>query len=191
MPGVDADSTDDEIQAYTSPQSVKPRIFLVDPPSIWVVFIREGGDRARLWRVLENRGEVSNDGALRTFDLVVSGHLANLRNRFVIDRNSPRTWRLNGPTAGGYPVIEIADAQPGAVPRLRPAHLQPHAAASCDARAPLSIGAHGALVGRGCVPHHRCARRSSVRRQGRRSRELGLVPRARRSVVRRRARNSG
>lgn len=112
LPGIHADSTHGEILAYTSQQSAKPRIFPVDPPRLWVVFIREGGDRARLWSVLENRGEVSNDGALRTFDLVASEHLADLRNRLVIGWRSPRTWRLNGPTAAGYPVMEIADAQP-------------------------------------------------------------------------------
>lgn len=58
-PGIHADSTDDEILTYTSQQSAKPRIFPMDPPRVWVVFIREGGDRARLWSVLENRGEVS------------------------------------------------------------------------------------------------------------------------------------
>lgn len=112
LPGIHANSTDEEILAYTSQQSAKPRIFPTEPPKLWVVFIREGGDRARLWSVLENRGEVSNDGALRTFDLVASEHLADLRNRLVIGWRSPRTWRLNGPTAAGYPVMEIADAQP-------------------------------------------------------------------------------
>ena len=112
LPGIHADSTDEEILAYTSQQSAKPRVFPADPPTLWVVFIREGGDRARLWSVLENRGEVSNDSALRTFDLAVSEYLAHLRNRLVIGWRSPRAWRLNGPTAAGYPVMEIADAQP-------------------------------------------------------------------------------
>ncbi len=112
MPGIHPDSSDEEILAYTSQQSARPRIFPSDPPRLWVVFVREGGDRARLWSVLENRGEVSNDGALRTFDLAPSEHLADLRNRLVIGWRSPRTWRLNGQTAAGYPVMEIADAQP-------------------------------------------------------------------------------
>jgi hypothetical protein len=112
LPGIHAGSPDEEILAYTRQQSAKPRIFPVDPPPIWVVIIREGGDRARLWSVLANRGEVSNDGALRTFDLVVAEHLADLRNRLVIGWRSPRTWRPNGPAAAGYPVMEIADAQP-------------------------------------------------------------------------------
>ncbi|WP_292885836.1 hypothetical protein [Microbacterium sp.] len=77
-----------------------------------MVFVREGGDRARFCSVVENRGEVANDGALRTFDLAVSEQMADLRNRLVIGWRSPRTCRLNGPTAAGYPVMEIADAQP-------------------------------------------------------------------------------
>lgn len=112
LPGIHADSSDCEILAYTSQQSARPRVFPADPPRIWVVFVREGGDRARLWSVLENRGEISNDGTQRTFDLATSDHLADLRNRLVIGWKSPRTWRLNGPTAAGYPVLEIADAQP-------------------------------------------------------------------------------
>lgn len=110
--GIHADSTNEEILSYTSQQSAKPRVFPVNPPRLWVVFIREGGDRARLWSVVENRGETSNDGILRTFDLVVTDHLSDLRYRLVIGWKSPRTWRLNGPTAAGYPIVEIADAQP-------------------------------------------------------------------------------
>lgn len=110
--GIHADSTDAEILAYTREQSAKPGIFPDVPPRIWVVFIREGGDRARLWSVLENRGETSNDGVLRTFDLAASEHMVDLRNRLVIGWRSPRTWRLNGLTAAGCPVVEIADAEP-------------------------------------------------------------------------------
>lgn len=112
LAGIHADSSDDEILLYTSKQSAQPRTFPATPPPIWVVFVREGGDRARLWAVVENRGEISNDGSLRTFDVVVSDHLADLRNRLVIGWRSPRTWRLNGPTAAAYPVMEIADAEP-------------------------------------------------------------------------------
>lgn len=110
--GIHADSTDAEILQYTSQQSAKQRVFPVTPPGIWVVFIKEGGDRARLWSVVENRGEMSNDGSRRIFDIVKSDHLEDLRNRLVIGWRSPRTWRLNGPTAAGYPVIEITEAQP-------------------------------------------------------------------------------
>ncbi len=112
LQGIHADSTDEEILRYTSEQSARQRIFPAVPPRIWVVFVREGGDRARLWSVLENRGEISNDGRLRIFDLAVSEHMADLRNRLVIGWKSPRTWRLNGPTAAAYPVMEIAEAEP-------------------------------------------------------------------------------
>src|SRR5690625_754372 len=46
LPGIHADSTDDEILEYTRRQSAKPRVFPADPPRLWVVFVREGGDRA-------------------------------------------------------------------------------------------------------------------------------------------------
>lgn len=110
--GIHADSTDDEILSYTSQQPANPRIFPASPPSLWVVFVREGGDRARLWSVLECRGETANDGTLRTFDLVESVAMADLRRRLVIGWRSPRTWRLTGATAAEYPVMEIADAEP-------------------------------------------------------------------------------
>lgn len=112
LQGIHANSTHAEILQYTSKQSAKPRVFPVVPPRIWVVFIREGGDRARLWSVLENHGETSNGGSLRTFDLAVTEQMAGLRNRLVIGWRSPRTWWINGTTAAGYPVMEIADAKP-------------------------------------------------------------------------------
>lgn len=128
--GLHADSTDVEILQYTSEQSAKPQIFPAVPPRIWIVFVREGGDQARLWSVVENRGEISNDGQRRKFDLVVTDHLEDLKARLVIGWRSPRTWRLNGPTAAGYPVKEIADSQPVPFPgfdRLVLDHVQLHA----------------------------------------------------------------
>lgn len=110
--GIHADSTDAEIFQYTSEQSANLRTFPATPPPVWVVFLREGGDRARLWSVVENRGETSNDGQRRTFDLAVSEHMADLRNRLVIGWRSPRAWRINASTAADYPVVEIADAKP-------------------------------------------------------------------------------
>lgn len=112
LQGLHAHSTDSEILQYTSQQSAKPRVFPRLPPKFWVVFTPEGGDRARLWAVLENRGEASNNGVLRTFDLEISGYLEDLRNRLVIGWRSPRSWWMNGTTAGSYPVIEIVDAKP-------------------------------------------------------------------------------
>lgn len=82
--GIQADSTDAEILAYTRRQWSDPRRFPLVPPRLWVVFIREGGDRARLWSVVENRGEAENDGLRRSFDMITSDHMADLRNRLVI-----------------------------------------------------------------------------------------------------------
>lgn len=110
--GIHADSTHDEILEYTSEQSAKPRVFPVSPPRTWVVFIREGGDRARLWAVLNNNGETTNDGMQRTFDLAVTDQLEDLRDRLVIGWRAPRAWWINGKTAASYPIKEIADAQP-------------------------------------------------------------------------------
>ena len=109
---IHADSTDEEILAYTRQQSSNSRTFPTVPPKTWIVFLPEGGDRARLWSVVVNNGETSNDGSLRTFDLVPSEQLIDLNNRLVIGWRSPRTWRINATTAASYPVVEIADAEP-------------------------------------------------------------------------------
>lgn len=116
LPGLRPDSTDQQILEYTSQQSSNPRIFPVSPPRFWVVFIREGGNRARFWRVLDNRGELASQDGLRTFDLSESELLSDLRDRLVIGWRSPRTWRVSGSTAGNYPVTEIADVAPAPFP---------------------------------------------------------------------------
>ncbi len=170
LQGIHAASTDEEILVYTSQQSAKPRIFPVVPPRTWVVFVRDGGDRARLWAVLENRGEISNDGALRSFDLVVSEKLADLRNRLVIGWRSPRAWRLNGPTAAGYPVMEIADAQPLPFPGFDRLVLD-HALLQSVMREHRYASWRTALVGGGHLPDHRHPRRAAVCRQSRRDGE--------------------
>lgn len=77
-----------------------------------MVFIREGGGQARLWKVLENRGELSNDGVLRSFDLAESSLMGDLAGRLVIGWSSPRTWKISGSTVAGYPVESLADAEP-------------------------------------------------------------------------------
>lgn len=114
--GLSPDATDQQILEYTSEQSAKPRNFPVEPPQWWAVFLRDGGSRARLWAVLENRGEIYNDGIHRRFNLEVTTYLDDLRNRLVIEWNSPRTWKLNGTTAARYRVVELADRQPEPFP---------------------------------------------------------------------------
>ena len=110
--GIHGDSSDEEIMAYTRVQSANTRTFPAMPPRLWIVFRPEGGDRARLWSVLVNNGELSHDGALRTFDLEQTELMSDLRNRLVIHWRSPRTWRINATTAAAYPVVEIADSEP-------------------------------------------------------------------------------
>lgn len=110
LPGIHANSTTAEILEYTRNQSTQrfPNV----PPRFWVVFIKEGGDQARLWCVIENRGEISNDGQRRIFDLVESEHMADLRGRLVIGWSSPRAWWMHASTAASNPVMGIADAEP-------------------------------------------------------------------------------
>lgn len=108
--GIHGDSTDDEIMAYTRRQVA--RTFSATQPGIWIVFLPEGGDRARLWSVVLNHGEMSDDGQVRTFDLAPSALMSGLRSRLVIGWRSPRTWRIKATTAAQYPVLEISDAEP-------------------------------------------------------------------------------
>ncbi len=102
LQGLHADSTHAEILDYTARQSTDPRRFAAAPPPLWVVFIREGGDQARFWSVVENRGEVANNGIVRTFDIVETEHMADLRSRLVIGWRSPRTWRMSANAAASY-----------------------------------------------------------------------------------------
>lgn len=112
LTGLHADSTHAEILAYTATQSSDPRRFPTVPPPLWIVFLREGGDQARLWGVVENRGELSRNEVVRTFDIVETDHMDELRGRLVLGWRSPRTWRMNATTASSYPVAGIADAEP-------------------------------------------------------------------------------
>lgn len=112
LAGIHSDSTNAEILEYTRNQSASARRFPEVPPRFWAVFIREGGDQARLWAVVENHGEISNDGVRRVFDVVESEHMADLRGRLVIGWRSPRTWWMRATTAASYPVMGIADAEP-------------------------------------------------------------------------------
>lgn len=108
--GIHPQSTHAEIFAYTRNQGVAG--FTAIPPRYWLVFIKEGSGEARLWSVLENRGEVSNDGVRREFDLIETNAMADMHGRLVIGWNAPRSWWMRAKTAGAYPVTGIADAEP-------------------------------------------------------------------------------
>lgn len=109
---ITAVSTHQEILEYTSTQSSKPGAFNAVPPKYWAVFMPEQGSRARLWAMVENHGEIADDGVHRSFALQVLPVMADLRERLVIGWKSPRAWRVSGVTAGAYPVLEIADTAP-------------------------------------------------------------------------------
>ena len=106
------DSTDAEIVAYTRAQSRDRKKFLAAPPKTWIVFLPDGGDRARLWGVLDNQGEVENVAAGRAFNLERSDQLNDLTDRLVLGWRAPRKFWVYGTTAAPYPVAEIADAEP-------------------------------------------------------------------------------
>lgn len=65
LTGLHANLTNAEIVEYTRIRSTDTIRFPIAPPRHWVVFIREGGDQARLWSVVENRGEFSRDEITR------------------------------------------------------------------------------------------------------------------------------
>lgn len=110
--GIGPDSTSEEILEYTRHQSMNPRSFPVEPPRYWMVFIAEGNNRSRLWGIVENNGVEEYYEGRRKFDLKKSSLLQDLDERLVIEWRSPRAWRISGPKAATYSVLEIADAAP-------------------------------------------------------------------------------
>ncbi len=167
---IHGDSSDAEILAYTRDQSISSRTFPATPPPVWLVFLPEGGGRARLWSVVRNHGETSRDEIKRTFHLEASELMGDLHNRLVIGWRSPRTWRINATTAAAYPVLEIADAQPVRFPGFGALRLD-YPQLQAVLREHRYHVAHGSLIGHRDLSHHRHARRQALRREGRRSRE--------------------
>lgn len=108
--GIHPNSTDAEVLAYTSNQSVNG--FTDCPPRYWVVFIKEGSTEARLWSVVENYGEVGSDGVRREFAVARTDLMGDLAGRLVVRWSAPRRWWMRAATAGTYPVTGIADAEP-------------------------------------------------------------------------------
>lgn len=116
-PGINGDSTLEQVLTYTSSQSRDTKVFKKKLARYWIVFLPELGTRARLWAVVENLGEIHNDGPSREFKLqVLPDTLTDVAGRLVIQWASPRAWWVNGTTGQKYPIIEIADAEPEPFP---------------------------------------------------------------------------
>ncbi len=66
-----ADVTPQSVLDFTRGQSVATQIFPKDPPRLWLVFMADGGYRARFYTAYENHGEVLADRTdeYRTYDL--------------------------------------------------------------------------------------------------------------------------
>jgi hypothetical protein len=113
-PGIHADSTDQEILAYTSTQSLSG--FAKKPPRYWAILLPGQGTRARLWRIVENLGEAPSSEQHRSFDLRPVDLLSDLTGRCVIQWGSPRAWWVHGTTAARYPILDVADVEPEPFP---------------------------------------------------------------------------
>lgn len=113
-----ADATAARVLEYTRVQEAMPgKARAAFAATKWLIFIADGGRRARLFAAYENLGEVPDERTeqLRSFDLRESDVLASLRGRLVIDwGRGALAWVRSGDTAASFPVIEIAD--PAIVP---------------------------------------------------------------------------
>ncbi|AMM31630.1 excinuclease ABC subunit C [Sinomonas atrocyanea] len=104
------DLTDPEkLLAYTSSQHFSALKFTATPPTYWVIFIADGGRRARLFGTFENRGElpVQPGATRRFFDLRPSSFLAPLAGTLVIDWDNPRSWQRRADRVADRPVLEF------------------------------------------------------------------------------------
>lgn len=106
-----ADLTSERVREYTSGQLRKNVRFA--KAALWLVFIADGGNRARFYAAYDNRGEVaeaSTDDHV-VFDLADSAYLSTLRNRLVVGWSNPVAWSMRGDKAARLEVTEISDPQ--------------------------------------------------------------------------------
>lgn len=85
-----------------------------DPAPIWLVFMAEGGRRARFFGAYENHGELSDEATdeLRYFDLRASDVLSAMASRLVVEWGKDTiNWAKTGKSAADYRVLQIADPQ--------------------------------------------------------------------------------
>ncbi|MFI7582160.1 GIY-YIG nuclease family protein [Kocuria sp. M1N1S27] len=104
------DLTEERVLACTREQDLSPRRFPETPPRYWVILIADGARRSRLWGTFENHGEAERS-VRRSFDLRLSGFLAPLFGRLVVEWDNPRSWHRSASAASAakLPVLEIAD----------------------------------------------------------------------------------
>lgn len=109
-----ADATPERVLEYTAGQLRKNVRFA--KASLWLVFIADGGNRARFSAAYDNRGEVVDASTPDhvVFDLAESGFLSTLRSRLVVEWSNPVAWSMRGDKAARLEVTEISD--PKAVP---------------------------------------------------------------------------
>ena len=104
-------ATPDKVLRYTRQQAIGNKIGN-QPPGIWLVFMADGGHRARFLTAYENRGEVVGERTAqdRFFDLRPSGLLHALQDRLVVEWSKDAVnWAKLGSAAAAFPIVEIAD----------------------------------------------------------------------------------
>ena len=106
-----SDVTPEKVLRYTRQQRLRNKVG-PQPPGIWLVFMADGGRRARFFNAYENRGEVLGERTAqdRFFDLRPSSLLYALQDRLVVEWSKDAVnWAKLGPAAAGFPIVEIAD----------------------------------------------------------------------------------
>jgi len=104
-----ADVTPDTVRDYTRGQLLTGGKFPADPPRWWIVFIPDTGNRARLYTVYENHGELETErtDVDRFYDLRETDILADQRDHLVIEwGKDPINWVKSGYKAWTMPVVE-------------------------------------------------------------------------------------
>ncbi|MGS0688756.1 GIY-YIG nuclease family protein [Nakamurella sp. GG22] len=106
-----SDATPDKVLRYTRQQGLGNKIGS-QPPGNWLVFMADGGHRARFLTAYENLGEVMGERTAvdRFFDLRPSQLLIALKDRLVVEWSKDAVnWAKLGRVAAGFPIVEIAD----------------------------------------------------------------------------------
>ena len=109
------DLTDERVLAYTREQDVSHSALPRFSSRLWVILIADGKNRSRLWGTFENYvrelQRLNVPRICRYFDLHTTEFLAPLKDRLVIEWDTPRSWHRGAKSASAsrMPVVEIAD----------------------------------------------------------------------------------